>query len=205
MGDENPIRTLKITPNLDMEKATRNTMSSYRENNVVPLRLTPSVGAKGPAKLATIILMFHTQGESLSEAWTRFKDLLQKVPCHSIDLWLQVQIFYDHVTPVIRGTLTIGLVASFADRMAKNPPGGIIRGTSTYMTTNVGTTQGIFAKPVMEISLPQMSRSHPTRPALYRALENQVPMLDGSSFAFFFCLMQPTQVNQNHYLISRFV
>nr|GEU97351.1 retrovirus-related Pol polyprotein from transposon TNT 1-94 [Tanacetum cinerariifolium] len=27
--------------------------------------------------------------ESLSEAWTRFKDLLQKVPYHGIDLWLQ--------------------------------------------------------------------------------------------------------------------
>ncbi|GKB13386.1 hypothetical protein Tco_0847309 [Tanacetum coccineum] len=37
------------------------------------------------------------QGESLYEAWTRFKDLLQKVPHHGIDLWLLIQIFYDHV------------------------------------------------------------------------------------------------------------
>ncbi|GKB32240.1 hypothetical protein Tco_0871641 [Tanacetum coccineum] len=36
-------------------------------------------------------------GESLFEAWTRFKDLLLKVPHHGLDLWLQVQIFYDHV------------------------------------------------------------------------------------------------------------
>ncbi|GJX26368.1 zinc finger, CCHC-type containing protein [Tanacetum coccineum] len=44
------------------------------------------------------ILMFQQhQGESLSEAWTRFKDLLQKVPHHGLDLWLQVQIFYEHV------------------------------------------------------------------------------------------------------------
>ncbi|GJR11242.1 hypothetical protein Tco_0793894 [Tanacetum coccineum] len=35
--------------------------------------------------------------ESLSEAWTRFKDLLQKVPHHGIDLWLLIQFFYDHV------------------------------------------------------------------------------------------------------------
>ncbi|GJX54513.1 MAK10-like protein [Tanacetum coccineum] len=36
------------------------------------------------------ILMFQQhQGESLFEAWTRFKDLLQKVPHHGIDLWLQ--------------------------------------------------------------------------------------------------------------------
>ncbi|GKA58153.1 zinc finger, CCHC-type containing protein [Tanacetum coccineum] len=42
------------------------------------------------AKLRNDILMFQQHhGESLSEAWTRFKDLLQKVPHHSIDLWLQ--------------------------------------------------------------------------------------------------------------------
>nr|GEV68263.1 hypothetical protein [Tanacetum cinerariifolium] len=29
--------------------------------------------------------------------WTHFKDLLRKVPHHGLDLWLQVQIFYDHV------------------------------------------------------------------------------------------------------------
>ncbi|GKE95876.1 zinc finger, CCHC-type containing protein [Tanacetum coccineum] len=40
-------------------------------------------------KLRNDILMFQQhQGESLSEAWTRFKDLLQKVPHHGIDLWL---------------------------------------------------------------------------------------------------------------------
>ncbi|GJY55550.1 hypothetical protein Tco_0454665 [Tanacetum coccineum] len=37
-------------------------------------------------------------GESLSEAWTHFKDLLQKFPHHGIDLWLQIQIFYDYVS-----------------------------------------------------------------------------------------------------------
>ncbi|GJV46903.1 zinc finger, CCHC-type containing protein [Tanacetum coccineum] len=43
------------------------------------------------AKLRNDILMFQQhQGESLSEAWTRFKDLLQKVSRHGIDLWLQV-------------------------------------------------------------------------------------------------------------------
>ncbi|GKC06323.1 reverse transcriptase domain-containing protein, partial [Tanacetum coccineum] len=35
--------------------------------------------------------------ESLYGALTHFKDLLQKVPHHGLDLWLQVQIFYDHV------------------------------------------------------------------------------------------------------------
>nr|GEV85713.1 hypothetical protein [Tanacetum cinerariifolium] len=51
------------------------------------------------AKLRNDILMFQQhQGESLSEAWTRFKDLLQKVPHHGIDRWLQIQNFYDHVS-----------------------------------------------------------------------------------------------------------
>ncbi|GJW20664.1 zinc finger, CCHC-type containing protein, partial [Tanacetum coccineum] len=57
-------------------------------------------------KLRNDILMFQQHhGESLSEAWTHFKDLLQKVPHHGIDLWLQVQIFYDHVNPVTRRTI----------------------------------------------------------------------------------------------------
>nr|GEY06947.1 hypothetical protein [Tanacetum cinerariifolium] len=48
------------------------------------------------AKLHNDILMLQQHhGESLSEVWTRFKDLLQKVPHHGINLWLQVQIFYD--------------------------------------------------------------------------------------------------------------
>ncbi|GJY28907.1 zinc finger, CCHC-type containing protein [Tanacetum coccineum] len=43
------------------------------------------------AKFCYDILMFQQhQRETLSEAWTRFKDLLQKVPHHGIDLWLQI-------------------------------------------------------------------------------------------------------------------
>ncbi|GJU55345.1 hypothetical protein Tco_1229059 [Tanacetum coccineum] len=38
-----------------------------------------------------------TTRESLYDSWNRFKDLLRKVPHYGLDLWLQVQIFYDHV------------------------------------------------------------------------------------------------------------
>ncbi|GJS55869.1 MAK10-like protein [Tanacetum coccineum] len=49
------------------------------------------------AKLRNDILMFQQyQGESLSEAWTRFKDLLHKVPQYGIDLWLQDLTLYDN-------------------------------------------------------------------------------------------------------------
>ncbi|GJY73107.1 hypothetical protein Tco_0477538 [Tanacetum coccineum] len=37
------------------------------------------------------------QDESLYDAWTHFKDLLPKVPRHGLGLWIQVQIFYNHV------------------------------------------------------------------------------------------------------------
>nr|GEU76771.1 retrovirus-related Pol polyprotein from transposon TNT 1-94 [Tanacetum cinerariifolium] len=53
---------------------------------------------KRTAKLQNDILMFQQhQDESLYDAWNHFKDLLRKVPHHGLDLWLQVQIFYDHV------------------------------------------------------------------------------------------------------------
>ncbi|GJT38445.1 MAK10-like protein [Tanacetum coccineum] len=49
------------------------------------------------AKLHNNILMFQQHHEeSLSEAWTHFKDLLQKVPHHGIDLWLQDLALYDN-------------------------------------------------------------------------------------------------------------
>ncbi|GJZ29183.1 hypothetical protein Tco_0573830 [Tanacetum coccineum] len=57
--------------------------------------------------------------ESLSEAWTRLKDLLQKVPHHGIDLWLQVQIFYDHVNPATRRTIDQSDGGKLCDRNAE--------------------------------------------------------------------------------------
>nr|GEV03818.1 hypothetical protein [Tanacetum cinerariifolium] len=50
-------------------------------------------------KLCNDILMFQQhQGESLLEAWTRFKDLVQNVPHYGIDRCLQIQFFYHHVS-----------------------------------------------------------------------------------------------------------
>ncbi|GJY27968.1 hypothetical protein Tco_0403735 [Tanacetum coccineum] len=64
------------------------------------LKLVDSLDLDGEntTKLRNDILMFQQHhGEFLSETWTRFKDLLRKVSHHGLDLWLQVQIFYDHV------------------------------------------------------------------------------------------------------------
>ncbi|GJU49276.1 hypothetical protein Tco_1218831 [Tanacetum coccineum] len=118
MGDKNPIRTLRDYSKPSNE-GYKNTIELPIGNNVVPLRsdtirlvqngcsfhglqsedpnqhlkdflkLVDSL-APATAKLRNDILMFQQHHEeSLAEAWTRFKDLLQKVPHHSIDLWLQ--------------------------------------------------------------------------------------------------------------------
>ncbi|GJZ35067.1 zinc finger, CCHC-type containing protein [Tanacetum coccineum] len=98
MGDANPIHTLG-----DYSKPSHegymNTIELPVENNVFfPPERT--------AKLPNDILRFQQHhGEYLSEAWTRFKDLLQKVSHHGIDLCLKVQTFYDHVTAVTRRTI----------------------------------------------------------------------------------------------------
>ncbi|GKC82443.1 zinc finger, CCHC-type containing protein [Tanacetum coccineum] len=129
--DANPIRILGDYSKPSHE-GYMNTIELPVGNNVVPLRSDPirnwlerlpagsittwedlttrflaqffSPGRT--AKLRNDILMFQQhQGESLSEAWTRFKDLLQKVPYHGIDLWLQVQIFYNRIDHTLKKTV----------------------------------------------------------------------------------------------------
>ncbi|GKB37130.1 zinc finger, CCHC-type containing protein [Tanacetum coccineum] len=71
------------------------------------------------AKLRNDILMFQQHHEeSLSEAWNHFKDLLQKVLHHGLDLWLQIQIFYDHVD----GTTQKGIDYAAGERLRKLRP-----------------------------------------------------------------------------------
>jgi hypothetical protein len=71
-------------------------------------------------KLRNDILMFQQrQGETLYEAWTHFKDLLQKVLHHGIDLWLQIQIFYDHVYYHTKRTIDRAVGGRLRDKDAK--------------------------------------------------------------------------------------
>ncbi|GJS14488.1 MAK10-like protein [Tanacetum coccineum] len=119
MGDESQPRTLGDYSRPSHEG---NTIELPEGDNVLPLRsdtihlvlygcpfsrLRERMRLLFPpgktTKLRNDILMFQQHhGESLSESWTRFKDLLQKVPHHGIDLWLKVQIFYDHVNQATR-------------------------------------------------------------------------------------------------------
>lgn len=55
------------------------------------------------AKLRSkITSFFHQDGESLYEAWERFKYLLRRCPNHGIPEWLQIQTFYNGMTHTTR-------------------------------------------------------------------------------------------------------
>nr|GEU71480.1 zinc finger, CCHC-type [Tanacetum cinerariifolium] len=125
MGNVNPIRTLG-----DYSKPSH---EGYM--NIIELLVAKSITTwedlttrflaqffppERTAKLHNDIMMFQQRhGESLFKAWTRFKDLLPKFPHHGIDLWLQVQIFYDHVNPITRQTIDQSAGGKLRDRNAK--------------------------------------------------------------------------------------
>ncbi|GKD43143.1 zinc finger, CCHC-type containing protein [Tanacetum coccineum] len=101
------------------------------------------------AKLRNDILMFQQhQGESLSEAWTHFKDLLQKVPHHGIDLWLKLIFLLTHVYfPPQERTIEHNQRRwyDWHDKRIRQRSWGFIRGLSIYgHTIKVGLTQGNF-------------------------------------------------------------
>ncbi|GJS73205.1 MAK10-like protein [Tanacetum coccineum] len=147
------------------------------------------VSLRRTAKLRNDILMFQQHhGESLSEAWTRFKDLLQKVPHHGIDLWLQVQIFYDHVNPVTRRTIDQSAGGKLRDRNAKES-WALLEDLALYDNESWNDPRD-FAKPVKAIALPQDVPSTSDRRLI--ELENQVQRLMEAHLA----PTQPTQVNK---------
>nr|GEW60085.1 hypothetical protein [Tanacetum cinerariifolium] len=92
------------------------------------------------------------QDESLFEAWTRFKDLLQKVPHHGIDLWLKVQIFYDHVNPTTMRTIDQSADGKLRDKNAEES-WALIEDRALYNNESQNDSKE-FAKPVKSISLP---------------------------------------------------
>ncbi|GKA15759.1 hypothetical protein Tco_0695506 [Tanacetum coccineum] len=140
-------------------------------------------------KLRNDILMLQQHhGESLSEAWTRFKDLLQKVHHHGIDLWLQVQIFYDHVNPVTRRTIDQSAGSKLHDHNTKES-WELLEDLAFYDKESWNDLR-VFVKPVKAIALPQDVPSTSDRYLI--ELENQVQRLMEAHLA----PTQPTQVNK---------
>ncbi|GJW84655.1 hypothetical protein Tco_0157800 [Tanacetum coccineum] len=111
-----------------------------------------------------------TTRESLSEAWTRFKDLLQKVPHHGIDLWLQ------------------SAGGKLHDRNAEES-WALLEDLALYDNESWNDPRD-FAKPVKAISLPQDVPSTSDRRLI--ELENQVQRLMEAHLA----PKQPIQVNK---------
>ncbi|GJY18850.1 hypothetical protein Tco_0390341 [Tanacetum coccineum] len=160
MGDENPICTLGDYSNPSHE-GYRNTIELPEGNNVVPLRSD------------TICGIYIHIGESLSEVWTHFKDLLQKVHLYGINLWLKVQIFYDHVNPVTRRTIDQSAGGKLHDRNAEESC-ALLEDLALYDNKSWNDPRD-FAKPVKAISLPQDVPSTSNRRLI--ELENQVQRL----------------------------
>ncbi|GKA25249.1 hypothetical protein Tco_0711358 [Tanacetum coccineum] len=127
-------------------------------------------------------------GESLSEAWTRFKDLLQKVPHYGIDLWLQVQILYDHVNPATRRTIDQSASGKLHDRNSEESC-ALLEDLALYDNESWNDPRD-FAKPVKPISLLQDVPS--TSDCRLIELENQVQRLIEAHLA----PKQPVQVNK---------
>ncbi|GKC31967.1 MAK10-like protein [Tanacetum coccineum] len=84
---------------------------------------------------------------------TRFKDLLQKFLHHGIDLWLKVQIFYDHVNPAIRRTIDQSDGGKLRDKNAKES-WALLEVLTLYDNESWNDPRD-STKPVRAISLPQ--------------------------------------------------
>ncbi|GJR42828.1 hypothetical protein Tco_1055866 [Tanacetum coccineum] len=148
---------LKLVDSLDLDVPNRERM---RVNFNFPFAIKLAIGLivfqQDPSLLRRILLL----GESLSEAWTRFKDLIQKVSRHGIDIWLQVQIFYDHVNSTIRRTIDQAAGGKLRDKNAEES-WALLEELTLYDSKSWNDPR-YFAKSVKAISLPQdvLSTSH---------------------------------------------
>ncbi|GJS98305.1 MAK10-like protein [Tanacetum coccineum] len=96
--------------------------------------------------LVSLLNSFHQEGLQNS-------DLLQKVPHHGIDLWLQVQIFYDHVNPVTRQTIDQSTGGKLRDRNTKES-WALLEDLALYDNESWNDPRD-FAKSVKAITFPQ--------------------------------------------------
>ncbi|GJR23432.1 MAK10-like protein [Tanacetum coccineum] len=117
-----------------------------------------------------------------------FQGLTTKVPHHGIDLWLQVQIFYDHFNPVTRRTIDQSSGGKFRDKNAEES-WALLEDISLYENESWNDPRD-FIKSVKAISLPQDVQS--TSDHRLIDLENQVKRLMEAHLA----PTQPTQVKK---------
>ncbi|GJW67973.1 hypothetical protein Tco_0122397 [Tanacetum coccineum] len=132
LRDENPICTLGDYSKPSHE-GYRNIIELPIGNNVVPLRSD------------TIRISLRSMDS--------FQELTTKGPHHGIDLWLQVQIFYDHVNPITRRTIHQSADGKLRDRNAKES-WALLEDIALY-DNKIWNDPRDFAKPVKAITFPQ--------------------------------------------------
>ncbi|GKB28224.1 zinc finger, CCHC-type containing protein [Tanacetum coccineum] len=126
------------------------------------------------AKLRNDILMFQQHhGESLSKAWSCFKDLLQKVPHHGVDRWLQIQKFYDQVSFHLKCEIDRAASGKLRNKNA-DESWEIIENLDLYDHEGWNDMKE-FIKLVKDISTPQGISKTPDRRLL--ELEDQINFL----------------------------
>ncbi|KAI3725736.1 hypothetical protein L1987_65528 [Smallanthus sonchifolius] len=103
------------------------------------------------AKLRNDITTFtQDDGESLYEAWERFKDMLRKCPHHGLEVWLQVSSFYNGLHNQAHQTLDAtagGVFGNKRPHQAYNLIEEIAMNNYQWYNprTNRGTRQGVHA------------------------------------------------------------
>ncbi|GJR29414.1 hypothetical protein Tco_1105646 [Tanacetum coccineum] len=195
MGDENAIRTLRDYSKPSHE-GYRNTIELPVGNNVVPLRFDIirlvqngcsfyGLRSEDPNQHPNDFLKHvdsldldgenreRTRLQSLSEAWTRFKDLLQKVHHHGISRWFQIQIFYDHVSFHLKCEIDRIAGGKLRDKNA-DESWKIIENLSLYDHEGWNDTKE-FIKLVKAISTPQSTSK--THDRILFELKNQINFL----------------------------
>ncbi|GJY50686.1 RNA-directed DNA polymerase, eukaryota [Tanacetum coccineum] len=211
MGDANPIRTLG-----DYSKPSHegymNTIELPVGNNVVPLRSDTIRLVQNGCSLHGLRsedpnqhfkdFLKRVDSLDLDGSITTWEDLAthflaqffpprrtaKLLPHHGIDLWLQVQILHDHVTPTTRRTIDQSTGGKLRDRNTEES-WALLEDLSLYDNESWNDPKD-FAKPVKAISLPQDVPS--TSDHRLIELENQVQRLMEAHLA----PMQPTQVNK---------
>ncbi|GJS36973.1 hypothetical protein Tco_0535355 [Tanacetum coccineum] len=117
-----------------------------------------------------------------------FQGLTTKVPHNGIDIWLHVQIFYDHVNPVRRRTIDQSASGKLCDRNTEES-WALLEDLSLYDNESWNDPRD-YAKPFKAITLPQDVLS--TSDCRLIELENQVQLLMEAHLA----PTQPNQVNK---------
>nr|GEW21921.1 zinc finger, CCHC-type [Tanacetum cinerariifolium] len=114
-------------------------------------RPPPTTRFQNPPRNTTLMFQQH-QGEYLYDAWTRFKNLIQRVPHHGLILWSLAQFFYDHVDQYTQMDLDFAADGNLRELDAYDEPIGDIedkmKSISPQSTAQVLSSFEIYTSPM---------------------------------------------------------